>query len=210
MLFKCVSSLMQCNLETPCNIGWLFHVLISMHTKRCFQTPAHPLRHDGIAVAIKTVSFTGTAVLLLTATILGPRLSNPIIRSLSLLSFSCKWSMRSTSSGEKIYEYKLFDERLTNWTSRAQSETCSIYLMRVTIFDVSLNFYTCCKPRNSSILPWNAKCTDFELESWLKVVHYSLLKTSSIGALLKGNSTSLRNMGAPKSHGALSASIASD
>ena len=66
-------SLMQCNLETACNIGWLFHVLISMHTKRCFQTPARPLRHDGIAVAIKTVSFTGTAVLLLTATILGPR-----------------------------------------------------------------------------------------------------------------------------------------
>ena len=103
MLFKCVSSLMQCNLETPCNIGWLFHVLISMHTKRCFQTPARPLRHDGIAVAIKTVSFTGTAVLLLTATILGPRLCNPIIRSLSLLSFSCKWSMRSTSSGEDIW-----------------------------------------------------------------------------------------------------------
>ena len=165
ILFKCVHSLMQCNLETPCNIGRLFHVLISMHTKRCFQTPARLLRHDGIAVAIKTVSFTGSTVLLLTATILGPRLSNPIIRSLSLLSFSCKWSMRSTSSGEKIYEYKLFDERLTNWTSRAQSETCSIYLMRVAIFDVSLNFYTCCKPRSSFILPWRAKCTGFELES---------------------------------------------
>ena len=202
-------SLMQCNLVTPCNIEWLFHVLISMHTKRCFQTPARPLRHDGIAVAIKTVSFTGTAVLLLTARILGPRLSNPIIRSLSLLSFSCKSSMRSTSSGEDIW-IQVVDERLTNWTSRAQSETCSIYLMRVTIFDVSLNFYTCCKPRSSFILPWRAKCTGFELASWMKVVHYSLLKTSSISTPLKGNSTSLGNMGAPKSHGALSASIASD
>ena len=101
--FSNVYSMIQCNLETPCNIGWLFHVLISMHTKRCFQTPARPLRHDGIAVAIKTVSFTGTAVLLLRATILGPRLCNPIIRSLSLSSFSCKWSMRSTSSGEDIW-----------------------------------------------------------------------------------------------------------